>query len=258
MDEIKFFRDQYKNPDLYPVDPSEMNEIKEATANRPLNKGKKKQTKDSHPVEGNVDQKTEHLHTSLAENYRTVIKMVREMSLKDEFKDDLREGAILITRKEIILRTLQNITKDIEEYIGQINYLKTQNKSGYDDVNQYQANVGSSDAVRRSCHNKLINDLKLAIKWINVSFNQDFPNDLRVQEESKLADRQGQSKDEVAASLNKRNYVQFPMGLGVIINKDKMPRDPQSEREYIMHWAFEFYDDLSKLNNFLANKEDRG
>jgi hypothetical protein len=251
-----FFRDQQKNPDMYPPDPLEQREIKAELLKDEQRQKEKEGEGKSESSKKDLGQAPERMHTSLAENYRFVIETVKNLSLKPEFKDDARETAILESRKKIILRTLYNITQDIEDYISQINYTGNENQASYDDVKQYQANISFSDSTRKRLHDKLISDLKMAMKWINIVMNQDFPDNLRVPEEMKLADRKGQSESEVTAALQKRNYLKFPMGLGVVINKENMPRDPQGEREYIMHWAFSFYNDLTKLHDLLNKKED--
>jgi hypothetical protein len=242
ISDVQFFRDLNKHPDWDPE-----------TARQEVKKETKKggASKENMPVE---KEKEEKLETTMSEEYQRVIELVSNFSLKEEFRDDAGEMKILESRKQFVLKQLRKILNDVENYINQINILRTQKLASYDDNNQYRDYVGSSDETRYNYHNQLINDLKLLMKQANINFNQDFPETARIREEKKYADRKGQSEAEIKKALAKREYVEFPYGQGVIINWKNCPKNPRGEREFIMHWAFEFYKDLTKLkNNFIDN-----
>ncbi len=195
------------------------------------------------------EKKSENFSNEMVDNYQKTIKLVGGFSLKKEFKDDKVEAEIIRSRKETILNLLRKILSDIDKYTSRIQSLQLSRSAEYDDIKSYQDTIGSSDAARRSIHNILVNDIKLAIRLINVSFNQDFPEAERVKEEKKYTDRRGYSEEQLKEALAEREFVSFPYGQGTFIDWQHCPKDPGQEREFIKNWAITFYGDLTKLKD---------
>lgn len=147
----------------------------------------------------------------------------------------------------MILKYLKSIIDDARNYLSQVNYLQLQQAASYDTVAQYQAAIGASDGLRRTYHNKLISDLKIAMRLININFNVDFPEEFRLEGEIKMTDRKGLTEEQLKDKMNERNYVKFPYPAGVFIDFSSAPKDPQGEREYIANWALKLYTDLSAI-----------
>jgi NADH dehydrogenase/NADH:ubiquinone oxidoreductase subunit G len=244
ISDIQFFRDLNKNPEWEPeISRAEIAEEKEKDAKNDKNKGKRKKDE--------PEKKPENFTNEIVANYQTAINLVNDFSLKEEFKGDESGERLIENRKEAVLKLLRKILDDVEKYIAQINALRLSRSNEYADTESYQVAVGDSDAVRRSLHNKLIGDIKLAMRVANVSFNSDFPEENRIEEEKKFSDSRGLSDAQVKAALAKRNFVRFPYGQGIFIDWAQCPKNQDGEREFIMHWAAAFYKDLTKLKEDL-------
>ena len=236
---LKYFRDQNKEPDKYRESNSrwhdqelDIPDIDEENTIQP--------------------EKKIELLGSTAEKYKTTIDLVKEAKLKEEFSNDEAEKALLENRKEAILKYLGSIINDARNYLTHVNYLQIQKMETYDSPAKYQEAIGPSDAQRSSYHNKMISDLKIAMRLININFNADFPEAARLEGESHMTDRKGLSQDELKEQMSKREYVHFPYPIGVFIDFDKAPKDPQGEREYIAHWALNLYSDLTALETEIS------
>ncbi len=127
--------------------------------------------------------------------------------------------------------------------------MQIQKAADYEDPEKYQQVVGESDQLRRSYHNKLIQDIKIASRLININFNADFPENLRLAEESKMTDRLGMKPEELKKLMAQREYSKFPFPAGIFLDMSHPPKDEQVEREYIGYWALKIYSDLSILEN---------
>lgn len=233
-DDIKFFRDLYKNPELEPESSRAEIEAEKIKDNR----------------EGR-DKRPENFTNEMVKKYQETINLINTFSLKEKFKGDPEE-TVVENRKETTLKLLRKILDDIEKYVSQIDSAKHHRHiQEFDDIESYQDHVGPADFSRRSSHRQLVNDIKLTMRLINVSFNKDFPDDKRVLEEKNYADRRGLSESQIKADLAKRDFVQFPHGTGVFIDWKNCPKDEGGEREFTMNWAIAFYDDLSRLKEGL-------
>lgn len=232
---LKYFRDLNKEPDKY----------KESQSNwRDPDLG----IEDNFETEGENDKEKEKENLgATGQKFKETIDLVKTTGLKDEFKEDLEEQKIIENRREMILKYLKSIVSDARNYLSQVNYLQLQQAASYDTVAQYQAAISSSDGLRRTYHNKLISDLKIAMRLININFNIDFPEEFRLEGETKMIDRKDLTEEQLKDKLNERNYVKFPYPAGVFIDFSSAPKDPQGEREYIAHWALNLYTDLSAL-----------
>ncbi|MFA5023915.1 MAG: hypothetical protein WC523_03095 [Patescibacteria group bacterium] len=233
ISDLQFFHDLDKNPENEPE-----------SFHGEIDKEKKE---DEGEKKWNQEKKPENFSNDMVDRYEEAINLVKNFSLKNQFKEDLNEAAIIDSRKETILILLRRILDDIERYTNQIGSLRLARLTNYDTSQEYQDAIGRSDVARRSIHNKLISDLKLAMKLINVSFNKDFPAEQRIIEEKKYADRKSLSDKQIGEALSKREFVKFPNGPGVFINWENCPKEPEQERKFIMDWAIAFYNDLSKL-----------
>ena len=178
---LKYFRDQYKNPDKYKEKHPDW---------RDSELGKPNNQEDSEIDSKEKQVKIEKMGEA-GKKYQETIDLIKSIDLKPEFKDDLAEKNIIENRREAILRYLTTILEDARNYLSQVNYLQLQKAASYDDVAKYQEAVSSSDGLRRVYHNKLISDLKIAMRLININFNADFSEELRLNEELKMADRNG-------------------------------------------------------------------
>jgi len=236
---LKYFRDQNKEPDKY----SEGRESE-------LNLGDFEQELPvTHFKTETKTEKDLEILGQTGEKYRQTIELIKSAGLKIEFKSDLSEQAIIENRKEAILKFLKSILDDARNYLSQVNFLQIQKMASYDSEEQYKSVIGPSDNLRRSYHNKMISDLKIAMRLININFNADFADDFRLEEEAKMTDRQGLSKGELKNKMAEREYIHFPYPTGVFIDFSEAPKDPQGEREYIAHWALNLYSDLSVLDD---------
>lgn len=235
---LKYFRDQNKEPDKY----------KEG---RPNWNDPELGLEDTFETENAVketvgESKIERLGSS-AEKYRQTIELIKSAGLKPEFIKETDEQKIIENRREMILKYLGTILNDIRNYLSQVNYLQLQRLETYDSPEQYQSAIGTSDGLRSVYHNKLIADLKIAMRLVNINFNTDFPEDFRIEEEAKMTDRKNLTPEKLREQMNKREYYKFPYPVGVFIDFSKAPKDPQGEREYIAHWALTLYADLTAL-----------
>lgn len=227
---LQYFRDIYKNPDKHP-------EYKETI-----------ERDESEEYSENISKNHEKEQlTGAGETYRKTINIIKNSDLKEEFKNDEEEKKILENRKEIVLDYLKTIMEDARNYLTQVNYLELQKVASYDSVEKYQQAVGESDAMRRSYHNKMIRDIKIAMRLININFNVDFPEEARIKEEGNMADRKNLSPEQLKNKMSERVYSSFDHPVGAFIDFSKAPKDPQGEREYIAYWALKLYNDLSVL-----------
>lgn len=238
---LKYFRDQYKNPDKYEYGRPTSNEGAVFTGED------KEETENK---EGNLETKSpDKVFGPSGLSFQQTIELIKTTGLKEEFKDNAEEMAIIENRRQAILGFLSKILEDVGNYISQINYLQIQKAASYDDINQYQSTIKHADDLRSKFHNKLITDLKIAMRLININFNADFPEADRVEEEAKMPDRKNLTKEELKNILDQREYQHFPHPVGIFMDFSKAPKDPQGEREYIAHWAFQLYTGLSVLNS---------
>lgn len=237
----KIFRDMNKNPDYY-IDPQEKSFISEEKgmsvfdekSNRESKFGNKEGKEGIEPV------------TLLGKKFKNTVDNVFEAGLLDGVNDK-EELVIVKHRQEVVLNYLNQILEDIKNYLSQIGSGQLQKMSSYDDIKKYQDDIRLSDEIRRAYHNRLIGDIKIASRLININFNADFSNDLRIQEESKMSDRKELSIEDLKDKMAKRKYFKFDFPSGSFIDLTKVPKDPQGEREYIANWAFMIYSDLSLL-----------
>jgi len=239
---LKYFRDQYKNPDKYKEKHPDWRdpELGEPDLGEPDNQ------EDSEIDNKEKEIKIEKIGEA-GKKYQETIDLIKSIDLKPEFKDDSAEKNIIENRREAILRYLTAILEDARNYLSQVNYLQLQKIASYDDVAKYQEAVSSSDGLRRVYHNKLISDLKIAMRLININFNADFSEELRLNEELKMTDRNGFDRDSLKKKMAEREYAKFPYPAGIFIDFSRAPKDPQGEREYIANWALTIYSDLSAL-----------
>lgn len=237
---LKYFRDQQKNPDKYEYGRPATNEGAVFAGEETTDK---LESKSPDKVFGQFGQ-----------SFEKVIELIKSSGLKEEFNNNLLEAAVVENRREAILGFLTKILEDVGNYISQINYLQIQKAASYDDINQYQSTIRHADDLRSKFHNKLITDLKITMRLININFNADFPEVDRLEEEAKMPDRQNLTKKELKDILTQREYHSFPYPVGIFMDFSKAPKDPQGEREYIAHWAFQLYTDLSALTADIHKK----
>lgn len=243
---LHFFRDQYKNPDLYPPDPVEKRKIQEMIEEDRAKKASQNPT----------EEKVETLETfgPTGEAYKQTIDIIRQAGLKPEFASNSAELEIIEKRKNTALTYLAKILEDAKNYLAQVNYLQIQKAADYEDPEKYQHVVGESDELRRNYHNKLIQDIKIANRLINVNFNIDFPENLRLAEEAKLTDRLNLKPDELKTIMEQREYSKFPFSAGIFLDLSRAPKDQKGERDYFGYWALQIYSDLSALENEIKNE----
>ncbi len=251
---LKLFRDMSKNPDFYPEDPVERAEIKKML----LEDERQTQSKKSLKItKEEKEEKRPETITSAGAAFKKTIELINSDGLLPEFCENKTEAGIIAQRRAASLNFLNNILEDIKNYLTQVNKLQLQKVTDYDDVEKYQDIIGSSDMLRRSYHNKLINNLKIAMRLININFNADYPEEARLKEEAKMPERRGMSTDRLRALMRQRQYYKFPYATGVFINFGKAPKDPTGEREYIASWAADIYTDLAALSETLINKDNK-
>ncbi len=240
----KIFRDMNKNPDEY-IDFEEKALIREE-----LEKDEALKSKETH---ASLDDKKDSEPTTLSGRiFKNSVDNVFSAGLLDGENDE-QELMIIKQRQEVTINYLGKVLEDVQNYLSQIGAGQLQKMSSYDDIKKYQADVKSSDEARRAYHNRLISDIKIVSRLININFNADFPNDLRIEAESKMPDRKNFSLGDLANKMAKRKYFKFDFPAGAFIDLSKAPKDPQGEREYIAHWAFMLYSDLSLLQNDLRD-----
>ncbi len=233
MADIKFFRDLYKHPDIY---------------GQKLSREEKEEIEDYYKKNPQKEKDlSEKKFSPTAQRYYESVSLIKSAGLKPGVENKEEEN-IIEFRKKIIFKYFSKVLEDVKNYLTQVTKLELQRRDSYDDLEKYQAAISSSDGLRRTYHNTLINDLKILIRLINTNFNRDFPEEMRVVEESKARDRQGLSLEDIKKLMSERNYFEFPYKQGIFIDMSKAPRDPQGEREYIAGWAFDIYNDLSKLS----------
>lgn len=245
------FRDMQKNPDMYPVDYAEKAEIE-----RMIKEDERKAKEDlaQTPHKEVVAQKAEVLTRAGADIENTVASL-RCAGMLSEHEDNKVEAEIVYQRREQAINLLERVLDDAEKYLAQVSFLQLQKSADYEDPEKYQEAVGSSDTTRRTLHNKLITDVKMAMRLININFNADFPEDMRLREEAKMPDRQGIDAKKLQELMKQRQYFNFPYPAGVFIDFQKAPRDPIGEREFIANWAMKLYSDLTVLTNHIKHKE---
>jgi len=257
----KIFRDMYKNPDYYPNDFEEQKIIKEELSKD----GSRRNNRNKEIVDGKKDEleseKKVEMETTNGRAFQLAVDNILEANLLDGV-DNPEELKVIKQRQEVALDYMSKILEDIKKYLNQVSVLQMQKISSYDDINKYQAAVGSSDAMRRSYHNKLISDVKIAMRLININFNIDFPEDLRLKQELQMPDRKGISPENLKNLMTQRKYFKFQFPVGVFIDFNKAPKDPQGEREFIAHWALQLYTDLTALDEkmretFSNSKKDQ-
>lgn len=243
----KIFRDMSKNPDEY-LDPEEKALIKEELEKDEALKSKNK-------LDGQEEKKEDKLITPQGENFKKTVNNIFSAGLL-EGKDDKDELKIIEQRRDVTLNYLDRVLEDVKNYLSQIGAGQLQKMSNYDDIKKYQADVKLSDETRKAYHDRLIGDIKIASRLININFNADFPNELRIKEESKMPDRKNLSSDDLKNKMAERKYFKFNFPAGSFIDLSRMPKDPQGEREYIAHWAFMLYSDLSLLRKEVSHIVD--
>jgi hypothetical protein len=161
----------------------------------------------------------------------------------------MAEAEILKKRKKITLDFLRKVLFDVSKYMVAIQALyRAQDNKEHFEGQEFRDEKKIRDGERKIAHDRLINDLKITMRLINVNFNKDFSEASRLQEEKKMTDRKGYSDGELKKALAMRSYAAFDKP-GFII--DYLPKDSLSEREYIKKWSFEIYSELSKLNEDL-------
>lgn len=236
----KIFRDMNKNPDKYVNDFQEKAIIKEELKKDELNNaniGKKKLT---------IEKKEFEPMTTCGKAFKNTVDNVFEAGLLEGVKNE-SELKIVAQRRKITLDYLTKVLEDVRNYLTQINAGQLQKISSYDDIGKYQLAMKSSDEARRAHHDRLISDVKIAIRLININFNADFSEKLRLEAEIKMPDRKGDSVESLQKKMLQRKYFKFNFPAGGFIDVSKIPKDSQGEREYIAHWALTLYSDLSGL-----------
>lgn len=236
---LKIFRDEYKNPDLYENGQAKVRPIK-----RPLDGGSSEKNK---PIQETLE--------VFGSAYKQAVDLIKSGEIILNLKDSPEEVIIVEKRREAVLAYMKTILEDIKNYLTQVNTLQLQRLADYDDHRKYQDAVKSADELRRSYHNIMIQDIKMAIRLININFNADYPKEVRLAEEARMLDRKGVPSEKLEELMNKRNYLKFPYSSGVFIDFSRMPKDQQGEREYIADWALKMYTDLSVLKSDLADKK---
>lgn len=235
-DEIKYFRDLNKNPDMYGQHVSDEDE-----------KDIKKYNKE------NIDKKIERMGPT-ADKYYQSMELVRSAGLKPEFFSNKKEQKIIEVRKDFIIKYFSKVLEDVKRYMSSISAIKMQELKDYgSDLDRFQEIMSTSDQERRNYHNALINDIKILIRSININFNKDFPKEARLNFESKMPDRVGLKSKELEEVISQREYVEFPYKQGVFMNLNSAGMDPELERNIIANWALDMYGDLTTLNDKLNN-----
>ena len=189
-----------------------------------------------------------------ASQYYSSIDLVNSAGLKPEFSQNRKEAEIINNRKEMVLKFSAKVLEDIKKYLSQIAIIQADKKDNHENLDRYQAILKKSDEERRAYHNSLISNLKILIRIININFNKDFPEDLRLAGEAKMADRKGMSVDEIRDVMNQREYFSFPDKKNIFLDLSKVSSDPSRERIFIATWAVDMYDDLTELSEKIRNE----
>lgn len=199
---------------------------------------------------GNEKNKIEEKESlgEISKRFYHSLELVKAASLKPEFSKNQKESQILNMRKDVAIKTFSKILEDIKKYLSQVAILQVEKKESYEDLDQYQSVIEKSDGLRRIYHNALISDLKMLIKIININFNKDFPEELRLEEEAKAMDRKDLSREELKNLMSQREYYSFPNKRDIFFDLDNVRTDPLAERGYIANWALEMYEDLTALS----------
>ncbi|MDP3836665.1 MAG: hypothetical protein Q8Q67_01000 [bacterium] len=241
---LKFYRDQHKNPDLYNGGKPETREIQEMLAED--EQRKKEGGEEAGP--GNVEKKVEIISPA-AKDFIQTVDLVRNAKLKAEFASDKLEQVIFKERQDAILGTLKKVLDDVKNYMSSISYMIQMRQSEEVEQKKFLEQQVEAEVIRKRYHNKLISDLKIAARLINVSLNAEYSEELRLQEESKFPSRSGMKPEQVREALDKHEYYKFPHKAGALIDFQKMPRDPYAERKYIAGWAMSVYSYLAAIIN---------
>lgn len=188
------------------------------------------------------EQKEKEIETSWGRNYEEVVNLIRDYQ-EEGISDEERE--IIEKRKELTLKQLDRVLIDIDRYISQID-VQANTKPSYDseNISSDQDEVEISNEERRRCHNRLIDDLKIATRLINTCFNVDYPDAERVKIEKDFFDRKGKSDKEILEIRKQKKLIKFAMP-GALISE--IPKDPYAARNFIASWAAEIYKDFSVL-----------
>ncbi len=234
MRSIKYFRDLYKNPDLYGEKPSpeERAEIDEYWKNK---------------ERGGIKTEVIEKFGPTAQKFYDSIELIKKAGLKTKHENDFKEKEIIENRKEVIINYAKRVLEDIKKYLSKISEIETEKQDNYRDKALYLKFLTSSDEERKIYHNRLITDLKVLIRLINVNFNADISDDHRLNLEVKMKDRAGLSKEQLADLMNKREYFNFPSKEGVFVNLKEVSKNPEMERDFIANWALNMYHDLTYL-----------
>jgi hypothetical protein len=241
--DVQMYRNMWKSPDVYPDDPVEKAEVREM-----LKKEEEERNKEG--IEEQVEIKTLD-----GQAFKEAVDLVFSASLLPEFQDNKDEGKIVEQRRQSVITFLGNILEDARNYLTQVNHLQLQKATTYESAEKYKDAVGHSDNLRRNYHNKLIQDVKIAMRLININFNADFPEELRLREEAKMPDRQGVDAGKLKELMKQRKYFHFPYPAGAFIDFRNAPKDPESERKFIAFWALKIYEDLTILADEIQNKK---
>jgi hypothetical protein len=243
LPDINFFRDLSKNPDKYNIPGVTDSELKaelEADRAERLRLGKE------------VDKKNEKL-SFFAESYAQTINKVSAAKLKSEYANDAKEATILEERKKFVLGRLQIILEDVKRYVSVTNNFNSivKNKNN-EDLGEYRDSAQAVDTERKIIHDKLVSDIKILIRLVNINFNKNFSESERLESEQKMADRKGMSPADLKQALSEREYQEFDKSAFLF---DKLPNDVRLEREIIKDWALVINSDLDKLNEDLKDNK---
>lgn len=244
---VNTFRDMSKNPDMHPVDPIERSEIKKMLKEDGLDFDE-----DNSQEKEPGKEKKEKILDPVSKAFDETVSLVASAELLPEFKENKKEQEIIEQRKKLILGYLKRVLEDVKNYLSQVNNWQIQNRSDNEaDLEKYQELMGAVDEERRTCHNRLISDIALVGRLINVNFNANYPEELRLKEESKVMDRKDLSPKELKEVMSQRQYYSFPVAGGAFIDLRKAS-DPLTERKMIASWAFRIYSDLTTLETDLG------
>jgi len=258
--DLKLYRDMAKNPDEFNLglsreEKEELEQYDKKNESRPilsarprvrsessLKKGKKEA---GGSQEDHLGKNFENLNSE-AKKYEMAIETVVGFGLKEGVNNP-KEKAVVENVKKIVLNYLEKILNDVNSYVAAANNLNLAVRRRDADSEKYRDEIEGLDAIRRNYHNKMINDIKIAVRLINVNFNKDYPEDFRLEEEKKYKYRSGLSEGDIKKNLSDRSYASFPYKNGGIIDLGSIPKDPNREREYIMSWAEGLYNSIADL-----------